>query len=139
MKEKYINICKEIEAHLKDDMESNAKKLLERDLLLQTEMDTFEKTLSTEQVDHWTTIRNQVDNMRMYAKLGKIRLMEGDDSLSKLVSDYQAELEGTDIRDEAAIEITQEMHEPSGIVGIFKSLFMWKDTPEERIKKNLDK
>jgi hypothetical protein len=139
MKEEHITICKEIEAHLNDDMESNAKKLLERDQLLQSELDLFEKSLTDEQVSHYSVIRHQIDNMRMYAKLGKIRLMEGDENVSKLINDYQNELQGTDIFDEAAIEITRDMHKPSDMVGIFKSLFMWKDTPEERIQKNLEK
>ena len=142
MKEKHITLCREIEAHLNDTMESNAKKLLDRDQVIQNEMDLFENTLSSDQLQHWHIIREQVDNMRRYAKLGKIRLMDGDENVSKLLSEYQTKLEdpGTDIDiyDQAAIEITREMHEPSGIAGIFKSLFMWKDTPEERVQEKME-
>jgi hypothetical protein len=57
-----IAICKEIEAHLNDTMESNARKLLERDQILQTELDLFEQTLLPNQQQHWDLIRNQMDN-----------------------------------------------------------------------------
>lgn len=134
MKEKNIKICKEIEADLNDNMESNAQKLLERDKLLQTELDAFEETLLPTQKQHWSIIRDQVDNMRMYAKLGKIRLMDGDENVSKLLASYQDSLEDSGTHQDLAVKIHQEQHEPSGAFGIFKSLFMWKDTPEERIE-----
>jgi hypothetical protein len=138
MKEKNIKICREIEAHLNDNMESNAQKLLERDQILQTELDAFEESLLPTQKQHWTVIRDQVDNMRMYAKLGKMRLMDNDENIYKLFAEYQSDLENVE-EDQAALNIHREMHEPSGIVGIFKSLFMWKDTPIERIKEEKQK
>lgn len=134
MKEKNIEICKKIEAHLNDNMESNAQKLLERDQILQEELNKFEESLLPTQKQHWTLIREQVDNMRMYAKLGKMRLMDGDENVSKLLAEYQSEFNGSKLHQEKALQIHREQHQPSGIVGIFKSLFMWKDTPEERIK-----
>jgi hypothetical protein len=139
MKEKNIKICREIEAHLNDNMESNAQKLLERDQILQTELDAFEESLLPTQKQHWTVIRDQVDNMRMYAKLGKMRLMDNDENIYKLFAEYQSDLENLEEEDQAALNIHREMHEPSGIVGIFKSLFMWKDTPIERIKEEKQK
>jgi hypothetical protein len=138
MKEKNIKICREIEAHLNDNMESNAQKLLERDQILQTELDAFEESLLPTQKQHWTVIRDQVDNMRMYAKLGKMRLMDNDENIYKLFAEYQSDLENVE-EDQAALNIHREMHEPSGIVGIFKSLFMWKDTPTERVKEEKQK
>ena len=74
-----------------------------------------------------------------YAKLGKMRLMDGDEAVSNLFSNYHSKLEKLDSYDEAALEIHREMHEPSSIIGIFKSLFMWKETPEERLKENSQK
>jgi hypothetical protein len=139
MKEKYIKVCREIEDLLNDSMESSAQKLVERDRLLQIELDTFEESLLPSQMQHWDIIREQVDNIRMYAKLGKMRLMDGDKVVSNLFSNYQSKLEKLDCYDEAALEIHREMHEPSSISGIFKSLFMWKETPEERLKENSQK
>ena len=139
MKEKYIKVCTEIEDLLNDSMESSAQKLVERDRLLQIELDEFEESLLPNQKQHWEVIREQVDNMRLYAKLGKMRLMDGDEAVSNLFSNYHSKLEKLDSYDEAALEIHREMHEPSSISGIFKSLFMWKETPEERLKENSQK
>jgi hypothetical protein len=140
MKEKNIKICREMEAHLNDTMESNAQRLLERDMILQEELNAFEETLLPTQKQNWTVIRDQVDNMRMYAKLGKMRLMDNDENIHKLFAEYQTKLENLDgEEEEAALNIHREMHEPSGIVGIFKSLFMWKDTPTERVKEEKQK
>ena len=139
MNDQNIAICKEIESHLNDNMESNARKLLERDQILQTELDLFEQTLLPNQQQHWNLIRNQMDNMWMYAKLGKMRLMDSDENVTKLFGDYQNELSANSDYDEAALQLNLEMHQPSGIGGIFKSLFMWKDTPEERVKENKQK
>ncbi len=139
MKEKYISICSEIEDHLIDSMESSAQKLIERDQILQKELEAFEKSLLPSQIQHWNIIREQVDNMRMYAKLGKMRLMDGDEAVTNLFTNYRKKLTDLDCYEQAAIQIHREMHEPSTISGIFKSLFMWKETPEERVKENLQK
>jgi hypothetical protein len=144
MNEKNREICQEIEEHLNDSMESNAQKLIKRDHILQSELDLFEQSLQPSQKQHWDLIRDQIDNMRRYAKLGKIRLMDSDENVSKLLVDYQiqfeadykSKLEGSSVgedENQAALQIHREMHEPSGVLGIFKSLFMWKDTPVERI------
>lgn len=40
--------------------------------------------------------------------------------------------------DEANLQIQREMHQKSDLQQIIKALFMWKDDPEERVRKNVD-
>lgn len=53
-----------------------------------------------------------------------------DDDLSPCPNDWEF--------DQAAIEIEAEQHQDLGIVDVVKSLFMWVESPEERVLKNHD-
>ena len=90
MNNQNIKICQELEEHLNDTMESNARKLIERDKALFDALDSFEGSLQPNQYEQWQVIRDQVDNMRRYAKLGKMRLMDSDENVGKMINDGNA-------------------------------------------------
>jgi len=138
MNDNYTTLFQEIDSHLGDSKENNANKLLERDALLEVEMTAFEASLSSTQIPHWNEIRRQVDEMRMSAKLAKLRLMDGDEDLKSMVERLRTNVEGSEDKEKAAIEIEREMHQYTGVTGVLKSLFMWKPSPEERLEENAD-
>lgn len=136
MNDNYTTLFQEIGSHLDESKENNAKKLLEKDELLETEMNAFEASLSSTQVLHWNEVKRLVGEIRMYAKLAKLRLMDGDENLKSMVDRLRTNVEGTNDEEKAALEISREMHEYTGVTGILKSLLMWKPSPEERLDDN---
>lgn len=134
MNTNYKSLCEDIEAHLGNSLEDNAAKLLEKDALLATEMDAFEANLSPTQLPHWQEIRGLVDSLRQTAKVAKLRLMDGDEGLKNIIDQFRTNLENSKDEEQAAIEISREMHQYTGVGGVLKSLFMWKPSPEEKIE-----
>lgn len=134
MNEEYLSLCNELEAQLGDSMESNAKKLLERDETLRVEMDAFQKNLSPTQIQHWQLIRSHVDSLRQYAKLAKLRLMDGDENVRHLVDQVRNDVDSSEEHIQAMIELEREMHTGSSLGGVIKSLFMWRTNPEEKLE-----
>lgn len=128
-----MNICSELKASLSDNMENNAEEMLLRDAKLVAELDAFEAGLTAEQQQHWSALRRRVDRMRRDSKLIKMRLLGGDAEVLNRIGRVEQGLEGNDDYNEAMVQIEREMHQPSGISGIFKSLFMWKPKPEDKV------
>ena len=133
MKEETKNICEELRTTLSNTMEGNAEELLQRDAELVAEMNAFEQALTAEQRQHWNALRGRIDRVRRDSKLIKMRLLGSDEEVLQKVGQVEQGIEGSDDYNEAMVQIEREMHQPSGISGIFKSLFMWKPNPEDRV------
>jgi len=134
----HTTLYQEIESHLNESNEQNVAKLLERDALLETEMNAFEASLGSTQVAHWNEIRRQVDELRKYAKLAKLRLLDGDEDLKSMVGRLRSSTKDPSDHDKAAIEIEREMHEYKGVKEVLQALFMWKPSPEEKLKEQAE-
>ncbi len=139
MIDNHTTLYQEIESHLNEGKEQNATKLLERDALLETEMNAFQTSLNTSQIAHWNEIRRQVDELRRFSKLAKLRLIDGDDDLKSMVGRLRNSTESTTDHDKAAIEIEREMHEYQGVKEVLQALFMWKPSPEEKLQEKAEK
>lgn len=138
MNDNYTTLFQEIGQHLGDSKENNAKKLLERDALLETEMNAFETSLNSTQIPHWNEIKRIVGDIRMYAKLAKLRLMDGDENLKSMVDRLNTDVEGLNDKEKEALVIEREMHQYTGVTGVLQALFMWKPSPEERLEEKVD-
>ncbi len=136
MREEYLSLCRELEAQLGDSMENNAQRMLERDEVLQSEMEAFQQSLSPTQVQHWQVIRQQVDALRQYSKLAKLRLMDGDENVKVLIDRVKNDVETSEDHTKAMLDIEREMHDGSSLGGVIKALFMWKTAPEEKIEQD---
>lgn len=136
MKDKVLSICDRLEEDLLVE-NPTLHHVLENDHALEYKLRKFVETLDDAQRSQWSELNHELDLARRYARLATLthaheRGKELDEDLKKIkevtksAPDYQ----------KAMVEIEREAHSHTGkITDVVKSLFMWKENPEEHIKK----
>ena len=129
---------KSVADELRDDLslcpDLRAQQLIDLDESIAVKIVNFEEGLSSDQVSEWENLKEQLDELREYAQVAKMRLLYGDDELSaKLDAMHQSIAIDRD-EAKAAIDVQRDAHKSKGISDVFKALLMWKDAPEDRMK-----
>ena len=129
---------KSVADELRDDLslcpDLRAQQLIDLDESIAVKIVNFEEGLSSDQVSEWENLKEQLDELREYAQVAKMRLLYGDDELSaKLDAMHQSIAIDCD-EAKAAIDVQRDAHKSKGISDVFKALLMWKDAPEDRMK-----
>lgn len=129
---------KSIADELRDDLERSpdlrAQQLIDLDETISDRIVNFEQSLTSDQAEDWAALKDKVDALRKYAQLAKMRLLYGDEALPAKLDAMHSSLPCDEVQ--AAIEVERDAHKATGITDVFKALMMWKDAPEERIKKS---
>jgi len=135
MKNKFVSACERLSSDLASGSKMDVKDVLELDQRLDDAMLVFEGTLTASQTGLWNEISAAVEAVRAQARLSVL----GDESpeeLKGMIVNMKERVSESEDYDEAMVQIEREMHQHSGkISDIFKSLLMWKDSPDERIVK----
>jgi hypothetical protein len=131
-------LLKSVAEELREDLERcpdlRAQQLIDLDQTIEASIVKFEETLSPDQGDEWSQLSEKIEELRQYSLVAKMRLLYGDKELpQKLDAMHSALGECDEVR--AAIEVGRDAHRPKGISDVFKSLLMWKDSPDDRMTK----
>ena len=123
---------------LRDDLalcpDLRAQQLIDLDESISESIMKFEEKMTADQGDEWNALKEEIDNLREYAQVAKMRLLFGDDELTAKLDAMHQSI-GTECNEiKAAIDVQRDAHRNKGITDIFKALLMWKDSPEDRMK-----
>lgn len=135
MKTLLNELYEDLDAELQKSPDLRVQQLIDLDEDLSESIKGFEGKLSQDQMVAWDAVRVDIEKLRQYARLSKLRLLMSDDEMKARIEGFGNSLPEDDEFHEAAVEIEKEMHKPSGITDVFKALLMWKDSPEEKIAK----
>ncbi|MFC5049662.1 hypothetical protein ACFPK9_03380 [Rubritalea spongiae] len=129
---------KSVADELREDLEScpdlRAQQLIDLDEAISELNVKFEQKLDPNQMEDWAVLREKIDELRRFAQLTKMRLLYGDEDLRSKLDTMHPTEQGDEAK--AALEVERDAHRVKGVSDIFKALLMWKDAPEERIKKD---
>lgn len=132
MKSKFKEISDQLHEELTLSPDLRVQQLIDLDENLGDAIDSFAQRLNPDQMAAWESLVAQVNQLRDYAKLAKMRLICGDADLSEALNQLHDEHEEAELR-LAEIQVGRDAHQSTGIAGVFKALLMWKDSPEEKV------
>lgn len=133
MKALFREIYDEMDAELAKSPDLRVQQLIDLDENIDAGMAKFESGLTQDQRAEWDELRGQIDELRRYAKLSKMRLIAGDTGVKERLREIEMSMMESEEYHEAEVEIERSMHQTKGIGDVFKALLMWKDSPEEKI------
>lgn len=138
MKKKLKSIADELREDLARCPDVRAQELIDLDENLATHLQSFTKIVTSGQLAQWRELLREVDQLRDYAQVLKMRLLYGD---AELVSKLEVMHSSIEEEEEmlAAIEVERDAHTPKGVTDVLKALLMWKDSPEDKISLGDDK
>ena len=131
MKEKLKSVAVELREDLERCPDMRAQQLIELDEDLAGNLEKFTKSVTAGQLHQWRELREQVDELREYTQVLKMRLLFGDKKLQEKLDALHSEIESSD-EALAAIEVERDAHRPKGVGDVFKALLMWKDSPGDK-------
>jgi len=135
MKTLLNELYKDMDGELQKSPDLRVQQLIDLDEDLGESIREFEGMLSQDQIVMWDKVRGNVEKLRKYARLSKLRLLMSDEEMRARIEKFGNSLPEEDEVQEAAVEVEKDMHRPTGITDVFKALLMWKDSPEEKIAK----
>lgn len=125
-----------VAAELREDLERcpdlRAQELIDLDENLATDLQNFTKTVTAGQLEQWRALQDEVNQLREYTQILKMRLLYGDKELVDKLDTMHSEI-GADDESIAAIEVERDAHKSKGVRDVFKALLMWKDSPEDKL------
>lgn len=131
-------LLKSVAEELREDLERcpdlRAQQLIDLDQTVSARIVKFEETLTADQGDEWSDLKEKIDELREYSLVAKMRLLYGDKELPDKLDAMHSSLGECD-EIHAAIAVERDAHRPRGISDVFKSLLMWKDSPDDRMSK----
>ena len=135
MKAKLKSVADELREDLAQSPDLRVQQLIDLDESISVSMTKFKETMTVEQADEWSALKEKIDALREYAQVAKMRLLYGDSELSEKLDSMHKSMENERDEMEAALDVQSDAHSKGGILDVFKALLMWKDAPEERMKK----
>ncbi len=133
MKAKLKSVAEDLRIDLERSPDLRAQQLIDLDETISDRIVQFEQTLEANQSEDWNALRENIDELRRYAQLSKMRLLYGDKELPAKLDAMHSSLACDEAQ--AAIEVERDAHRTTGVSDVFKALLMWKDTPEDRMTK----
>lgn len=136
MKALLNDLYAELETELAKSPDLRVQQLIDLDENLEESVVRFESMLAQDQRVQWDEVRGHIEALRQYAKMAKLRLLMGDEETRGQIEELRGsdDDEGEDYQ-EAQLEVERDMHRPKGITDVFKALLMYRDNPEEKMKK----
>lgn len=132
MKEKLKSVADELREDLERCPDVRAQELIDLDESLAVDLENYTKVVPCSQIEEWRRLRGEIDQLREFAQVLKMRLLFGDKELVTKLETLHTEL-SDEMEARAAIEVEREAHEAKGIRDVFKALLMWKDSPAEKL------
>ena len=132
MKEKLKSVAAELREDLDRCPDLRAQELIDLDENLATDLQNFTKTVTAGQLEQWRALQDEVNQLREYTQILKMRLLYGDKELVDKLDAMNSSLPADD-ESIAAIEVERDAHKAKGVRDVFKALLMWKDSPEEKL------
>lgn len=132
MKEKLKSVADELREDLDRCPDVRAQELIDLDEDLATHIQKFTKTVTAGQIESWRELLAEINELREYAQVLKMRLLYGDADLVNKLDAMHSTMHDDEEDTLAAVEVGRDAHKAKGVTDILKALLMWKDSPEDR-------
>ena len=132
MKGKLKSIAAEIREDLERCPDVRAQELIDLDENLAANLERFTEVVTNNQLEQWLALRDEVDRLRSYTQVLKMRLLYGNKELVAKLEHLHDSMQ-SDGEMAASIEVGRDAHKPKGVQDVFKALLMWKDSPDDKL------
>ncbi len=118
-----------------DHLQPENTRLIDALMTLRGQAQMVNETISDDWRQFSVTLESQIASISTAALAFRQRLDQVAHPARRTATESPAE-EKQHALDQAAIEIQEEQHQNLGLVDVVKAMFLWIESPEERVRKN---
>ena len=137
MKSKVVKVCDKVGDDLGAEL-PGLRQVMENDHVLEEKLESFSEKLPDDLVGDFSELQHELCLARRFARMAALQLdhdVQDKAGLANELTEVKSLVEESDDYNNAVIEIERRAHQHTGSLSdIVKSLFMWKDSPEEHLK-----